>query len=195
MTWRLSQPGSKVRLEIADRILCVCRSRTKASLHRDETRRLGCLWSRGLTKRADPIAGAPVASWDVLVSIEKTVGFARSSSNLRRQLLVALPKFRCASRDHARDSKSFSAIFGSFSGSSDRSASWRFNSSVNAGQCAPTPRHRQTPEISAECAEAASRVRMVIASELRPQSPGRCSCCYCKHADGPRQNDSELSAR
>jgi len=58
--------GSKIRLEIADRILCVCRSRTKASLHRDETRRLGCLWLRGLTKRADPIAGAPVASWDVL---------------------------------------------------------------------------------------------------------------------------------
>src|SRR5207244_7776271 len=58
------------------------------------------------------------------------------------------------------------------------------------GQCAPTPRHRQTPEISAECAEAASRVRMVTESELRLRSPGLCSCCYCKHSDGPRQNDS-----
>ena len=60
MTWRLKS-GWKLPIEFF-----VCRSRTKASLDRDETRRPGCLWSRGLTKRADPIAAVPLAGWDVL---------------------------------------------------------------------------------------------------------------------------------
>src|SRR5438067_7297897 len=127
------------------------------------------------------------------VSIEKTVGFARSSLNLRRQLLVALPKFR-APREitRATQNPSLRSLEASLCSRPDRLRSGsRVRSKPDAGdhrgQCAPTPRHRQTPEISAECAEAASRVRMVTASELRLRSPGRCSCCYCKHSDRPRK--------